>query len=133
MIQIKDVAVIPRLPWSSWSQEEFMCGNVAMMERRTVRMVQGSFDDDPLFILGLIYSSLTSPPFVWFLMTDAFFTNLLRNLRAMREAVMLLPPAHALVNAQFKQGCRFAEFFGFRCEGEVARVDGREYALYRRG
>lgn len=133
MIHLKDIEEIPRLRWSAWSQEEFMCGNVAIMERRTVRMVQGDFDREPLFILGLIYPSLTNPPWVWFLMTEDFFAHLMRNLRAMREAVMLLPPSNALVNAKFTEGCRFAEFFGFTREGGCTRFDGREYALYRRG
>lgn len=132
MIQIEEIESIPTLDWSDWSWDEFRCGNAAMMERRSLKMVVALDDALPLFVLGLIYNNFLSPPWVWLLMTKQMLGAPPSLFRDLREVSANLPPSLTLVNTLFTEGKRFLRFFGFEPIDHVTRYDSREYEVYRR-
>lgn len=81
-------------------------------------------------IVGLIYHSLVNPPWMWFALGNNVTLRDLIDFRRMQE--MIPTGTLTAVDEEFKQGHRFAEFYGFRRTGEVKFHKDRTYLVYRR-
>lgn len=83
-----------------------------------------------LFVMGLVYSTYTSPPWLWFALSkDVKFRDLIDS-RRIKDYI----PTGTLtaVAEDFPVAQRFARFYGFEETGERVEFTGRGYLIYRR-
>jgi len=82
-------------------------------------------------ICGLVYSTFTSPPWMWFALAKGVT---LRDLIDFRRLAELIPPGTTTgVRADLPVPIRFAEFYGFKPTGAVHEHEGHEFKIFRRG
>lgn len=121
MILIKEIAEIPELEWAHPSQtlvEDDFKNNLQLYQLGNAG------------VLGIVYSSLISPPWIWFRLSKSFSNRDLIELK--KESYRLPRDAHTVVKTTFKEGERFARFFGFEPQHTLIDYDGDVYEIYRR-
>lgn len=85
---------------------------------------------DNILIVGLIYQSYTSPPWMWFALTkDVKFRDLI-DFRRIKDYIPI--GTQTAVAVDYPVAHRFAKFYGFENTGVNYDADGREYLIYRR-
>lgn len=88
-------------------------------------------NDRPLLVVGIIKTSLTGTPYLWFLLCEGFGPRHMRLARQwMRETVRKHFGLQTQIEDEFTTGVRFAEFFGFRKTSIVNQILDRKYHVY---
>lgn len=120
---------IDRLPDFQWSE-------VAATEMREQPPAQLILQSDFAYrlgniaVVGLIYHSLTSPPWMWFALARGVTLRDLIDFRRMQDMI----PRGTLVAVweEDKVADRFARFYGFDPTEDTIPHGTRTYRLYRR-
>jgi hypothetical protein len=81
-------------------------------------------------VVGFIYSSLLSAPWMWFLLADKVTVADLVDFR--RLAQMIPKGTMTAVGADFAVGLRFAKLYGFQETGEEIPYADRVYRVMRK-
>lgn len=83
-----------------------------------------------LLVVGLIYSSFTSPPWMWFALSKNVKFRDLIDFRRIKDYI----PTGTLtaVARDFAVAHRFAKFYGFEPTTMLREYQDREYIIYRR-
>lgn len=118
------------LPHSEWEMDYLDKGDLLKGS-----MIVGQVVDDgvPLVIYGLVYQSLTGPPWFWSFMTKVVGEQPLRAVRAIRTVIEALPPqCYTAVLCANAQANKFAKLFGFEWVDGGAPLGDRVYNIYRR-
>lgn len=112
---------LPSFDWNDQAKEEILREGQDLINRSHFSWAVGD-----VVICGLIYSTYTSPPWFWFAMSKGVT---LRDLIDFRRLARLIPRGTMTAVAEtFREGIRFAEFYGFTETDHT--VDG--YKIYRR-
>jgi hypothetical protein len=117
---------LPKLNWTDNSLYEITeAGGDELLARSSV-----AFQITNVLVVGLIYDTLTNPPWLWFaLSNDITFRDLI-DFRRLKEHI---PQGTLTAVAQdFAIAQRFAEFYGFEKTGGVTDFKGRKFFIYRR-
>lgn len=125
MRQIDIITVLPNWRWHKKSSEE-----LELTGEDLLRYSDIVWQLDPILVMGLIYSSFLSPPWVWFLLAEDIKFSDLIDLRRLTHKI----PAGSLtaVQADFAVGIRFAKFYGFVKTGDTVFVNSRDYIIMRK-
>lgn len=117
---------LPSLNWTDNSRFEITeAGGDALLDQSDMAWQLGN-----ILVVGLIYSTFTSPPWMWFALTkDVKFRDLI-DFRRLKDYIPL--GTLTAVAEDFTVAHRFAKFYGFQITDEVAEVKGRRYLIYRR-
>lgn len=127
------ITSIPNRVWTVNSSWEYELMGKEDLEKASTVMYEVVDGDISFAVLGLQYSSLTSPPVFWFFLTQAFDRYPIAGIKALKACVEELPKGTVTVVASdFAAGCRFARWFGFSPSGEMALVNSRDYEIWRR-
>lgn len=117
---------LPELDWSDHAKQEVLATNADELVARS----DFAWRIGHVAIVGLIYHSLTSPPWMWFALARGVT---LRDLIDFRRMQTMIPPGTLVaVNEAFEQGIRFAKFYGFVATDAVHEHNGNNYRVYRR-
>lgn len=83
-----------------------------------------------ILVVGLIYSSLVNPPWMWFALSKNVTFSDLIDFRQIKDYI----PKGTLtaVAEDFPIARRFAQFYGFEKTDDVHIFKGRNYLIYRR-
>jgi hypothetical protein len=117
---------LPSLNWTDNSAYEISeAGGDELLAQSDMAWQLGN-----LLIVGLIYYTLTSPPWMWFALTkDVKFRDLI-DFRRIKDYI---PKGTTTAVAEdFTTAQRFAEFYGFEFTGATQEYKGRSYLIYRR-
>lgn len=88
-------------------------------------------DELPIAVAGVVRRSLLGPAFFWFQLADKMHPGHLKALRrALPELFAYYPRVETGVEVGWRDGERFAKFFGFRPFGEPYGAFGRWYQQY---
>jgi len=120
------ISNLPALNWTDNSRYEIgEAGGDALLEASDMAWQLGN-----LLVVGLIYSTLTSPPWMWFALTkDVAFRDLI-DFRRIKDYIPL--GTLTAVAEDFTVAQRFAKFYGFEETGERQMYHDRFYQIYRR-
>lgn len=125
MIQIELIDHLPDLPWSEQALFEQDLHGMAHVEQAT-RMYQVGQSA----VLGFTHSSLTSPPWLWFMLAREV---LMSDLKALKRSTFRIPTGtRTCVQSGYEVGERFAQFFGFVPTGDSFTLQGMHYNIFRR-
>lgn len=143
MIQIRAVTRVPSgfdlhldkasgAMWDAVTQEvrDNLCG-------RSKRIWLVYCNGEPVCVIGLRIRSLVGTRAeLWFL-TGRALPKYRREVivfikRALRKTLRVYRHLSLTVNADFRKGVRFAEFFGFERTMSLASIDGIEFAVYEK-
>lgn len=122
-IKVKELAKYARFEWEK-------AGPLAQIVVAESEKVWALIDKRPILYVGVVRESLLATPRLWFFLCKGFRK---RHLRAVRRAVAHLweafPRIDTYVEERWPEGCRFAEFMGFRrtkrTEGAYVVYEGR--------
>lgn len=93
-----------------------------------------AFYDDDKFLLAVNVqrqSNFLEPAHIFLLVGQAFSARYARQAKTfIRETANRFLGLRTVVNVDFRRGCRFAEFLGFRSRGEPFEFAGRRFQLY---
>lgn len=123
MIPIKK---LPQLNWTENSYYEIEeAGGDVLLDQSDMAWQLGN-----LLVVGLIYPSLISPPWMWFALTkDVKFRDLI-DFRRIKDYI---PQGTVTAVAEdFAVAHRFAQFYGFVNTGDQVEHKNRCYYIYRR-
>ena len=120
------IDALPDLDWSPIARRE-----IALTGADLLRQSDFAYQIGQIAICGLVYSTLTSPPWFWFALAKGVT---LRDLIDFRRTYMNLIPSGAItaVNTADRESIRFAEFYGFEETSSVRIYKDRVYKIYRR-
>lgn len=125
MSQIEIITALPNWRWNKQSQEELELTGIELLKYSDLVWRFGS-----ILVMGLIYSSFTSPPWVWFLLADDIkFSDLIDLRRVMHK---IPRGSFTAVQSDFAVGLRFAKFYGFTDTGDSVHVHSRDYVIMRK-
>lgn len=117
---------LPPLDWSDTAFQEIELTGDELVQQSDCAYRLGNIG-----VCGLIYSSYTSPPWLWFALARDVSVGDLLDFKKRLEA--LIPVGSVTgIRADFLKGVRFAKFYGFEPTGEVARHGGHDYEIYRK-
>lgn len=129
MIQIKEINALPDWVWSEHSLWELGLAPGDELVKTSVVM----YDVGGFAVGGLHYTSLTSPPWLWFLLTEGVARRPLSSIKVMKACLPILPPGTQTPIAEdFAGAVKFAKVMGFERVLDVGFLAGRPYGLYRR-
>jgi hypothetical protein len=123
---MKEINKLPNLDWTDRARRQIdAAGGNALINMSHVAYRLGNAG-----VIGLIYGSLLSPPWLWF----ALAKNVtMRDLIDFRRMQNLIPPGtFAAVEDADKVAYRFASFFGFVQTGHEVEHEGQLYLLMRK-
>jgi hypothetical protein len=125
MSQVEMITALPNWRWKDKSREEIDLTGEELLKYSDFIWKLGN-----IIVMGLIYSSFTSPPWAWFLLADDIkFSDLVD----LRRATDYIPSgAMTAVQSDFTVGLRFAKFYGFVETGQTAHANSREYVIMRK-
>jgi hypothetical protein len=116
---------LPEMNWTAQARRE-----IAITGEQLLAMSDYCWRLGDCGVVGLIYTSLTSPPWMWMALTeDVRFRDLI-DFRRMRE--MIPYGTLVAVDEDFTVGRRFAEFYGFEATPTLRKHKGVTYRTYRR-
>lgn len=113
---------LPELNWSQTAKDQLaMTGEELVLESTL------AFQLREAACVGLIYHSLTAPPWLWFLLAEGVSFGDLIDMRRKQE---LIPRGTmTAVDAGDNVALRFANFYGFRETGQSADYGGYKYLI----
>lgn len=119
------IDTIPTLNWMDHARDEIALEGEELLHRSDFAWKLGE-----VAICGLIYSTFTSPPWLWFALAKDVT---LRDLIDFRRLSRFIPKGTLTgVRADLKEAIRFAEFYGFEATGSVRYHGGWKYKIFRR-
>lgn len=125
MIQIELVDALPDLNWSEQALLELdLHGNAGLNSATQIYQLGN------IAVLGYNYPTLTSPPWVWFMLAEGVSITDVKELK--RESVRIPLGAKTCVQAGYAAGERFAAFFGFIPTGDCFTLNNLRYNIFRR-
>lgn len=120
------ISALPPLDWSDTAFQEIELTGDQLVQQSDCAYRLGNIG-----VCGLIYSSYTAPPWLWFALAKDVRVGDLLDFKRRLEA--LIPQGTLTgIHADFKSGIRFAEFYGFEPTGQVAPHGGHDYIIYRK-
>lgn len=117
---------IPNLNWTDHAAAEICLAGQALLD-----MSASSWRIGDIAIVGLVYSSFTSPPYLWMALAQGIKFSDLLDFR--RKTELIPPGAYTYVNQASETAYRFARLYGFRGTGELVVQNGHTYLVMRRG
>lgn len=122
MIQIE---ALPALDWNEQALFEMEQFGSSLVKQSTAM-----YQFDLAGVIGLVHSSLTSPPWLW----AAFASEMdFAALRKFAELQNHIPSGtRTCIQAGYMAGERFAEFFGFVQTEDCFTMSGITYNVFRR-
>lgn len=117
---------LPSLNWTDNSMYEITeAGGDALLDQSDMAWQLGN-----LLVVGLIYKTLTNPPWMWFALSkDVKFRDLI-DFRRIKDHIPL--GTLTAVADDFTVAQRFAQFYGFEFTGERTMYKERCYLIFRR-
>lgn len=125
MIQIKSITALPDWKWTPHCQKELEMTGQGLVESSDFVWRIGEVAS-----VGFIYHSLTSPPWMWFLLAEG--TTIADLIDFRRLAIGIPKGTLTTVEDGFETGFRFARIYGFEETGEVHDYKGKPYKVMRK-
>ena len=116
----------PNLNWTEHTRNELEEFNMDEVFARS----QLVWQIKDIIAVGLIYTSFTGPPQMWFALAEGVTFRDLIDFRRLQEEIPI--GTLVTVSSDFKVGHRFAKFYGFEDTGERKGFKEREFHIYRR-
>lgn len=123
---MKEISRLPDLEWTERAQRQIeKTGGDALLRMSHVAYRLGNAG-----VIGLIYGSLLSPPWLWFALARTATMRDLIDFRRMQELI----PKHTLVGVEEADevAFRFARFYGFEETGHTVEHEGVLHLLMRK-
>lgn len=122
---IEQVHKLPDWDWMPKSEQEMMLTGQGIIDQTDMMWTVGN-----VAVVGFIYRSMLSPPWMWFALSRRVG---IADLIDFRRLTMEIPKGTTTaVDAEFKTGLRFAKLYGFEETGEVVQHFERNYKIMRR-
>lgn len=123
---MKIINRLPDLDWTERAQRQIqLAGGDAI-----IAISQAAYRLGNAGVIGLIYSSLLSPPWLWFALARSVTMRDLIDFRRMQH---LIPQGTmAAVEDEDEVAYRFAKFFGFVETGHQIEHEGQLHLLMRK-
>lgn len=120
------ISALPDLDWTENSRFEIGSTDPASL----FAMSDMAWQIKDILIVGLIYVYLTSPPWMWFALTNKVTFRDLVEFKRLKDKI----PRGTLtaVAEDFRMGQRFARFYGFMPTGNSCVEAERSYLIYRK-
>lgn len=117
---------LPKLNWTDNSAFEIAeAGGDELLSQSDLAWQLGN-----VLVVGLIYHTLTAPPWMWFALTkDVKFRDLI-DFRRIKDYIPI--GTTTAVAEDFPMAQRFAEFYGFEDTQTAHFYKGRWFKIYRR-
>ena len=125
MNPIELVRGLPNWDWSEHCRQEIALTGEQLVEQSDFVWRIGNFA-----LIGFMHTSLTSPPWMWFLLTKGTTISHLIDLR--RLSVRIPVGTLTAVDASFSTGLKFAKAYGFEEVGKECEYFGHVYRLMRK-
>lgn len=122
MIQIE---TLPLLDWNTQALFEMEQFGTSLVSQSTTMYQFGQAG-----VIGLIYQSLTSPPWLWAALTSGIDFPALRKFAELQKHIP--SGTRTCIQAGYVAGERFAEFFGFVRTEDCFTMSGIAYNVFRR-
>lgn len=123
---MKEINRLPDLDWTDRAQRQIeAAGGDAI-----IGMSQAAYRLGNAGVIGLIYGSLLSPPWLWFALARSVT---MRDLIDFRRIQHLIPQGTLVaVEEADEVAYRFAKFFGFEETGQELEHEGQLHLLMRK-
>lgn len=125
MSQIELITGLPDWKWGSKARQEMVLTGQALIDETDVMLQIGKVG-----VIGFVYQSFTSAPWMWFLLARGTTISDLLDLR--RQSRKIPEGTITAVEASYKVGLKFAKLFGFVETGDVRDYFGRDYLIMRK-
>ena len=125
MNQIEPIKELPKLNWSIKAREEIVITGEDLIDHSTFAWQVGE-----VLIVGFIYTTLLSPPWMWFALAEGVTIRDLIDFRRLTEYIPL--GTTTAVDADFAEGIRFAKLYKFEDTGETRQHGEKIYKIFRR-
>lgn len=125
MNQIEQAYELPDWKWMAKSQQEMILTGHGLIDQTDFMWKVGK-----VAVVGFVYQSLVSPPWMWFALAE---TVTVGDLIDFRRLARLIPKGTLTgVEAGFSVGLRFAKLYGFEEVGKETDYFGQSYKIMRR-
>ena len=126
MNPIELVSALPDWEWTDHCQREILLTGEELVEESDFVWRVGN-----VATAGFIYNSLTSPPWMWFVLAKGVG---IRDLVDFRRIARFIPKGTTTaVDGEFKTGMRFAKLYDFEDTGKTMfHPNGKTYKLMRK-
>lgn len=123
---MKEISKLPQLDWSDRARKQIAeAGGDELVQASHVAYRLGNSA-----VIGLVYQTFFSPPWLWFaLAKDVSFRDLI-DFRRLQERIPR--GTVAAVEDGDAVAIRFAAFYGFEDSGQIIESEGTVYILMRK-
>lgn len=125
MNPIELITALPKWKWKPQSENEISITGVELVAKSDFVWRVGN-----VAVVGFNYTSLTSPPWMWFALADNVG---IRDLVDFRRCARMIPKGTlTAVNVDFAVGLKFAKLYEFEETGTVVEDCGHSYRIMRK-
>lgn len=123
---MKEISELPDLNWSDRAKRQIASAG----GNKLIRMSQVAYRLGDVGVIGLVYQSFFSPPWLWFALAKGVTIRDLIDFRRMQDRI----PRGTVVAVEEadETAYRFAAFYGFEDSGRLIESAGVNYIIMRK-